>query len=335
MNITQNILSYLFATLPDAEKQAWESELIHNADLKRDIKELRQLFQDKKITDTHIWEQATLNPELEKWVQEVEKVIRRIKHRDFQLAFIEGVVSSQEQAEYDAAKETQEDLAKSEKGLITLSEMIRAAKYVNTVKNIAKTTQFDVDWDEIEKGLGRNIPNKPTSSSRPLWQQNWFRMAASLLLLAVVGLGIWKIISPKEHDAQYYANTYLAQPYPISGSMGKGDDLEQLIGLYQAGEYATVAEKLEKAPISEPKAQMMQANCYLKLQKWEAAKALFITLQSHNKYGKDAQFYLALTYTFQGNKTQAIKELEALKPQTLEGELKQKVTSLLKDLKGD
>lgn len=332
MTIQQTIFAYIFGSLSNMDKKEWESNLLQNPALKADIQALRALLAEKKLTTFEIYEafekRKQDNTEVEQHLEKVEYLLRRISHRDFIMSFLEGNVSPKEQASFEEELQTDANLQQRVFEMKKMQALFKSAHNAQKAQAIWEYIQT-----EEQKGKQQQDKEQNTSSSRPLWQQNWFRMAASLLLLAVVGLGIWKIITPKEHDAQYYASTYLAQPYAISGSMGKGDDLEQLIGLYQAGEYATVAEKLEKAPISEPKAQMMQANCYLKLQKWDAAAALFTTLQSHNKYGQDAQFYLALTYTLQGNKTQAIKLLEALQQQTLAEELKQKVTSLLKDLR--
>lgn len=235
MTIQSHILAYIFGTLSNADKIEWESNLVQNAELKTDIKALQKLLAAKNIASQEDFDKLLPkrkdSEEIEEYLQEIERIIRRIKHREYIVSFLEPDedISAEERADFEAELQTNESLKQKVMGMKEMSELLKTAKNIDKANAIWEYIQEKEKADKQEDTQPKNH-----FKTIPIWKKPW-AIAASVVFLVGLVLGIYFLTQPPaaNYDATYFAQTYLNPDYPISGKMGKADEFEQIIGLYK------------------------------------------------------------------------------------------------------
>jgi len=347
MSIQQNILSYLFSTIPAAEKQAWESEIVLNSALKADIRALRKLFSEKNVNTQADWKniqkEAATDESQQKWLTECETLFQKIAHRDFQLAYMEGNVTEEEKEKYEAEKQNSPQLQQNEDNMKTLTDLLRATKHLNTARAAFKSANLpEIDWEEIEREIGEKIPEtapedekeeeKKKTKKIPLWKRPIFRMVAGIILLVGIGIAIFFRPQEKQYDNAHLI-AYLQMPETLSGQMGGTQtSFEEMKMLADAKKYKEVISKIEAIPNATTDFNILLGFCYLQNKQNDKALTLLESLRNDENYGKDARLYIAFIHIFKGEREIARKELLDLLKEKPNKQISSTANKLLKDL---
>lgn len=329
MTIQSNIFAYIFGILSSIDKQEWESHLIQNAELKADIRALRKILEEKSIASEEEYEkllpQRKESSEIEEYIEKIERIIRRIKHREYIMSFLEPDedISLEEKAEFDAELQQNETLQKKVAEIKEITELIKTAQNVEKAKAIWAYIQAQ---EKIEK----------ETPVIPVWRKTW-AIAASIFVLIGISIGVYFALQEdtKVYDNQYFADTYLSTPYSITGKMGKADDFEQIIGLYGNQKYQEVITQITNGKFDNPKANMMLAMSYIQTNQQELAINLLEKLVETNDedYGNDARKYLAVIWILKGQNAKAQTLLNDILKHQPDSSQKQEVDKILYELK--
>ncbi|MBK9292783.1 MAG: tetratricopeptide repeat protein [Bacteroidetes bacterium] len=175
--------------------------------------------------------------------------------------------------------------------------------------------------------------NQP-AKQRSLVSRRTLAYAASLLLLATLGILLWQNVFSNRHHHKLYAAYY--QPEPVSfavRSTTMGSDQPVMLGLnyFEQGNFAKAIESFNQSP-GNAMGKLYNGLANMELGNFEQAIAQFksILAGQDNLFTDQAAWYLSMCYL----KTNKTKELESMLRQIASGRsiYKTKAQKLMKEL---
>lgn len=218
------------------------------------------------------------------------------KDRDLIERGILNKLNPEEKLEFDQKEHENEEFRSAVKFQRHMLASLEASENVK-LKSELKT---------IFAGIEPEALNEQHSSPR------WYWLAASTIVLLIT-FG-WLI---QRNDSNEIFDQYF-DPYPaenrVRGEFGK-QNTQEVFRLYEEGDYVHAIELMEASLASgvDFKGQRLYlGNAYLASD--QAAKAIKTlgAIEANSLYYMDAQWYLALSYLKNGDKTEAVNVLESL-----------------------
>ena len=182
----------------------------------------------------------------------------------------------------------------------------------------------------------RSIRNKKINSSTSS-KLGWMRIAASIVLLAVVGLGFY---AQQYKASKLYENAYAPAGDYITNMDADMSTMEKAMELYNKEELTAAIEAFAEIENTNPENQV--AKFYLGqslLQAGQDEQAIKTLSQVSGDYHPEALWYVALTQLKMGNETAALESLDHIIEENRDeafvikaGRLKRKLNSYFRKL---
>ena len=138
----------------------------------------------------------------------------------------------------------------------------------------------------------------------------WMKIAASITLLAVVGLGFY---AQQFSDSNIYKGAYTPAADYITNLDESLSPMEKAMEWYNVGDFAKAIDAFAAIENEDPKNQ--EAKFYLGqslMQKGEIDQAVVTLSEVSGDYRPEAQWYVALAYLSIGNETATLSTLETI-----------------------
>jgi len=190
------------------------------------------------------------------------------------------------------------------------------------LKLFFENSTYDIDL--LKQFL--NPPPFNTRSKKPVLFSYYYKIAASILLLAACGYFLNYMTSEKTSIANYYLEDAGFKVWMDAGN--KNIELTNAMSYYKSENYRAAITKFLTVSKNDT-AQYYAGICYIKLNQLDSATSYLKALAPLSVYKNKSEFYLALCYLFNNMPNEGLHLLSSRTFSQLDLEVKRKL--ILKD----